>query len=125
MAVHDETNHEPEKFDLDKYPEILLIHERRRLVDRRSSTGPSAHSGSRPRSGGDDLRLSRTERRRRIDPTTFEKQYTDDEIEFMNAMQCYKSQSGHPYPSYGEVLKVAAGLGYKKLEDHRSGTETA
>jgi len=55
------------------------------------------------------------ERRRRIDPTTFEKQYTSDEIEFMNAMQRFKLQTGKAYPSYGEVLRVAHRLGYRKV----------
>jgi len=55
------------------------------------------------------------ERRRRIDPTTFEKQYTSDEIEFMNAMQRFKLQTGKSYPSYGEVLRVAHRLGYRKV----------
>ncbi len=42
-------------------------------------------------------RPAKKERRRRIDPTTFEKQYTDDEIEFMNAMQHFKMQSGRAF----------------------------
>ena len=54
------------------------------------------------------------ERRRRIDPTTFEKQYTDDEMEFMNAMQRFKELSGKTFPTYGDVLKVAVSLGYRR-----------
>jgi hypothetical protein len=46
--------------------------------------------------------------------TTFEKQYTDDELEFMNAIQQFKTQSGKSFPSYGEVLRIAARLGYRK-----------
>ena len=33
----------------------------------------------------------------------------------MTAMQRYKVQSGKPFPSHGEVLKVASELGYRKL----------
>ena len=54
----------------------------------------------------------RKERRKRIDPTTFEKQYTGDELEFMNAMQRYKERTGKAFPTYGEVIKVAVSLGY-------------
>ena len=37
----------------------------------------------------------------------------------MNAMQRYKVQSGKAFPSYGEVLRVAFSLGYRRLiEDH-------
>ena len=60
-------------------------------------------------------RRARKERRRRIDPTTFEKQYTDDELEFMNAMQQFKVQSCKSFPSHGEVLQVAYALGYRKV----------
>ena len=39
----------------------------------------------------------------------------------MTAMQRYKVQSGKPFPSHGEVLKVASKLGYRKLvEDDES-----
>ena len=58
----------------------------------------------------------RKDRRRRIDPTTFEKQYTDDELEFMNAVQYFKVQSGKSFPSHGDVLRVAASLGYRKAQ---------
>ena len=52
-------------------------------------------------------RRARAERRKRIDPTTFEKQYTEDELEFMNAMQRFKERTGKPFPTYAEVIKVA------------------
>jgi hypothetical protein len=61
-------------------------------------------------------RRRKKERRRRIDPTTFEKQYTKDEMEFMNAMQRFKVQSGKSFPSFEEVLKVAFDLGYRKVD---------
>lgn len=61
-------------------------------------------------------RPPKKERRRRIDPTTFERQYSDDEVEFMNAIQRFKVQSGRSYPTYGEVLEVAQKLGYRKVD---------
>ncbi len=77
----------------------------------RPGTPPAAEGPTRPV----PERRAKKERRRRIDPTTFEKQYTDDELEFMNAMQCFKVQSGKAFPSFGDVLKVAYGLGYRKV----------
>jgi hypothetical protein len=51
-----------------------------------------------------------------VDPTTFEKQYSSDELEFMTAMQYFKVQSGKAFPSYGDVLRVATRLGYKQAQ---------
>jgi hypothetical protein len=53
-------------------------------------------------------------RRRRIDPTTFEKSYTDDEVEFMNAVQRFKNTTSHAHPTPGEILQIALDLGYRK-----------
>lgn len=85
-------------FDFSAYPENTLFHERRR---RTNNVGPRA-------------RKPRPERRKRVDPCTFEKQYTAEETEFMNAMQQFKDQSGKAFPTFGEVLRVARALGYRK-----------
>ena len=58
----------------------------------------------------------RKERRRRVDPTTFEKQYTPDEVEFMSAMQAFKSRTGKAFPTHGEVLAIAHALGYRRRQ---------
>lgn len=79
-------------FDFDAYPPDTCFHERRTT----------------------SRRPVRKERRRRIDPTTFEKQYESDELEFMNAIQRFKDRTGKAFPSYGEVLAVAEALGYRK-----------
>ena len=60
-------------------------------------------------------RREKQNRRRRVDPTTFEKQYTDDEIEFMNAIQRFKMQSGKAFPTHGDSLRIAIGLGYRQV----------
>ena len=107
MADNEETSGATPKFDFNAFPPDTLFHERREIPEQRQKT----------KTAGDDReRPSRKERRRRIDPTTFEKQYTDDELEFMTAMQRYKVQSGKTFPSYGEVLRVARDLGYDKDE---------
>lgn len=37
--------------------------------------------------------------------------------QFMNAMQRFKERTGRPFPTHGEVIKVAVALGYRKLID--------
>lgn len=56
-------------------------------------------------------------RRRFIDPTTCERDYDVAEIEFMQAMQSYKKDSGRMFPTWSEVLEVLKGLGYHKDDD--------
>jgi hypothetical protein len=53
-------------------------------------------------------------RRRQIDPTTCERDYTTDEIEFMHAMDAYKRASGRMFPTCSEILEVVRHLGYQK-----------
>ncbi len=60
-------------------------------------------------------RRAKVNRRRQIDPTTCERDYTDDEVEFMNALNEYKRTSGRMFPTCSEVLEVVRGLGYIKL----------
>lgn len=59
-------------------------------------------------------RREKVNRRRQIDPTTCERDYTDDEVEFMNALDRYKRTSGRMFPTCSEVLEVLRGLGYVK-----------
>jgi hypothetical protein len=53
-------------------------------------------------------------RRRFVDPTTCERDYSEAEMEFMLAMNAYKQQSGRMFPTWSEVLEVLRGLGYEK-----------
>lgn len=90
-------------------------------VDRRASSD---------RRGGEDRRkvnqpvaverrkLQRREkvnRRRQIDPTTCERDYSNDEVEFMNALDEYKRRSGRMFPTCSEVLEVLRSLGYVRV----------
>jgi len=59
----------------------------------------------------------RMDRRRQIDPTTCERDYSDQQIEFMRAMDDYKRKSGRPFPTWSEVLEVLLSLGYRKVAD--------
>ncbi|MGO8751140.1 MAG: hypothetical protein ACLQNE_34780 [Thermoguttaceae bacterium] len=53
-------------------------------------------------------------RRREIDPTTCERDYTAEELEFMSALDAYKRTSGRMFPTCSEMLEVFKKLGYEK-----------
>ena len=59
----------------------------------------------------------KTERRRQIDPTTCERDYSDQEIDFMKAMDDYKRRSGRQFPTWSEVLEVLHSMGYRKVAE--------
>jgi hypothetical protein len=61
-----------------------------------------------------DEEIKRTQRRRQIDPTTCERDYSTDEIEFMKALDDYKRTSGRMFPTCSEILEVFKSLGYVK-----------
>jgi hypothetical protein len=84
------------------------IHERRLGADRRSQNLPVAveHRALE--------RRVKVNRRRQIDPTTCERDYTPDEIEFMGAMDQYKRHNGRMFPTCSEILEVIKTLGYEK-----------
>lgn len=60
-------------------------------------------------------RRKKVARRRQIDPTTCERDYSDQEVAFMNALDEYKRKSGRMFPTCSEVLEVIRGLGYVQL----------
>ena len=81
-------------------------------ADRRKHPLPAAVEG---RSVKD--RREKGERRRQVDPTTCEKDYSDEEIIFMKAMDQYKRSNRRPFPTWSEVLEVLRSLGYRKTEE--------
>jgi hypothetical protein len=60
------------------------------------------------------IKPPRTTRRRKIDPTTCDRDYGSDELEFMRALEQYKRSSGRPFPTCSEVLEVLKSLGYTR-----------
>jgi hypothetical protein len=70
-------------------------------------------------------RRAKVSRRRQIDPTTCERDYTDAEVEFMHAMDLYKRASGRMFPTCSEVLEVLRNLGYEKKERHADISRTS
>ena len=85
--------------------------DRRKHNDRRKREIPVAVER---RSGKDRRQLG--ERRRQVDPTTCERDYNDEEIIFMKAMDLYKRCNRRPFPTWSEVLEVLRSLGYRKTE---------
>lgn len=87
--------------------------DRRRTKTRRDGEQESAEKAS---PAAPQLeRRKKVSRRRQIDPTTCERDYTDQEVEFMNALDDYKRKSGRMFPTCSEVLEVINSLGYVKL----------
>src|SRR5262245_51229614 len=86
--------------------------DRRGQGDRRKRTIPVAVER---RNGTDRRQLG--ERRRQVDPTTCERDYNDEEILFMKAMDAYKRANRRPFPTWSEVLEVLYALGYRKVAE--------
>jgi len=83
-------------------------------VDRRKRNIPVA-TDRRAKNAAEARKNS--ERRRLIDPTTCERDYSDEETEFMNAMDRYKRDNRRPFPTWSEVLEVLRAMGYRKVAD--------
>ena len=94
-------------------PENIITLDRRRS-DRRDENQAESNAGTvqEPR--------RKKQRRRHIDPTTCERDYSDQEIEFMRAMDDYKRSSGRMFPTCSEVLEVIRALGYFQLSDDQA-----
>lgn len=84
--------------------EIITLDRRR--GDRRDNSGDTPQNTAAP---------TKKFRRRQIDPTTCERDYREDEIEFMRAMDDYKRSSGRMFPTCSEVLEVVRSMGYVRL----------
>ena len=82
--------------------------------DRRKRTIPVAKD-RRASNAAEKRRTS--ERRRLIDPTTCERDYNDDETDFMKAMDRYKRENRRPFPTWSEVLEVMRSLGYRLVAE--------
>lgn len=85
--------------------------ERRNTNDRRKKTIPVAFE----RRTGTDRR--NVERRRQVDPTTCERDYSLEEVEFMSSMDLYKRLAGRQFPTWSEVLEVLHAMGYRKVAE--------
>lgn len=80
----------------------------RRKTDRRQKSVPVAEERRKLE------RRAKVNRRRQIDPTTCEREYSEAEVEFMNALELYKRKNGRMFPTCSEILEVILSLGYTK-----------
>lgn len=94
-------------------PMVVTV-DRRRLPDRRSGTDRRQQNIPVAVERRQLERRAKVPRRRQIDPTTCERDYTPEEIEFMKALDEYKRSSGRMFPTCSEILEVLKKLGYEK-----------
>jgi hypothetical protein len=89
-------------------------------VDRRRAGGRRGGDGCESAQVEDQPKLERrkkVQRRRQIDPTTCERDYSLEEVEFMSALDDYKRKSGRMFPTCSEILEVIHSIGYIKLSN--------
>ena len=84
----------------------------RKSKDRRAKKTPAEAAAAAP-----TVERRKVQRRRQIDPTTCERDYSELEIEFMQAMDEYKRASGRMFPTCSEILEVLINMGYRKVAD--------
>ncbi|WP_417380496.1 hypothetical protein [Gimesia sp.] len=92
-------------------PPSELVVDRRRVSRRDSGQKEAIHTKH------EVVDQRKIERRRQIDPTTCERDYSDQEIDFMKAMDDYKRRSGRQFPTWSEVLEVLHSMGYRKVAE--------
>jgi hypothetical protein len=91
-------------------------------VDRRRSASKERRKSTERRAKQEPVVVERRQierrvkvaRRRQIDPTTCERDYSPAEVEFMSALDDYKRRSGRMFPTCSEILEVILALGYEK-----------
>lgn len=83
--------------------------DRRREERRADETAVDANVESKPR--------RKQQRRRQIDPTTCERDYNQEELRFMRALDDYKRSSGRMFPTCSEILEVIRDMGYILLNE--------
>ena len=97
----------------------VAVMDRRSRQDRRRETDRRRHDVPVATERRKLQRRVKVNRRRQIDPTTCERDYTAEEIEFMTALDAYKRTSGRMFPTCSEILEVVRKLGYER----RAGAE--
>jgi hypothetical protein len=100
------------------HPSAAAVGDKQVTIDRRRTPRRADEDRSAAEPSAESPKLERREkvnRRRQIDPTTCERDYTEHEVEFMNALDDYKRKSGRMFPTCSEVLEVLRSLGYMKV----------
>jgi hypothetical protein len=114
VAVEKVEKKTPAKSHVAAHPNATATIDRRASRDRRAATDRRVHSAPVVVERRALERRVKVSRRRQIDPTTCERDYSSDEIEFMGAIDEYKRSSGRMFPTCSEVLEVIKSLGYVK-----------
>jgi len=104
-----------------KADQVVAIDQRKK-TDRRADDRRKANAAiAVERRQGE--RREKVSRRRQIDPTTCERDYSDAEVEFMQALDDYKRKNGRMFPTCSEILEVIRGLGYEKKSASSCGAD--
>lgn len=98
-----------------KTKKSVVTLDRREEADRRAAEDRRKKSVVVQEDRREGERREKVQRRRQIDPTTCERDYTDEEIEFMQAMDAYKRANGRMFPTCSEILEVLRGMGYERV----------
>jgi hypothetical protein len=96
------------------HPESIVTLSRRTASDRREASDRRKTGKPVAVERRNLERRVKVNRRRQIDPTTCERDYSVEEIEFMAALDAYKRSSGRMFPTCSEILEVVRNLGYEK-----------
>ena len=103
---------------LETSSDLVVTDRRRNTIERRARKFHRHDESTETSSEQPEINDRRKqERRRQIDPTTCERDYSLNEVEFMRAMDDYKRKSGRPFPTWSEVLEVLMSLGYRKIAE--------
>lgn len=89
--------------------------ERRKSVDRRD--GVDRRGSVVDRRLGLDRRRGPGRRRSNDRRTAEEGQMSDEQFEFLMAIDEYKKKNSRPFPTWTEVLEVIKALGYRKVAE--------
>jgi len=103
--------------------------ERRKSKDRRQNVieyrgGKDRRQSVVDRRLGLDLRRGPGRRLTDARKSAEEGQMSDEQFEFLMAIQEYKSKNAKPFPTWTEVLEVIKALGYRKVAEPQSLTES-
>ncbi len=86
---------------------------RRSGDDRRHQTAPV----SKERRGGTDRREAPQEERRKVERRINEYVLKPEVLEFINAVNEFKTRNQKPFPTWTEIFEIFIELGYRKKQD--------
>jgi len=87
---------------------------RRSETDRRTNDEPGAPE---QRSGEERREQGPEAERRKVERRINEYRLSPEVLEFINAVNDFKSVHQKPFPTWSEIFQIFTGLGYRKVED--------